>query len=97
MKISQSNFNLQSPDSNLVRSYLIATVQKKYSFEKYFTQLYYFKLHTLKEEPLDCLDLTLGKDTLQIFHTSIGAKHLCSTLFAKNHDSYTQVILMPSL
>ena len=53
--------------------------------------------HNLKEEPLDCLDLTLGKDTLQIFHTSTRAKHLCSTLFAKNHDSYTQVILMPCL
>jgi hypothetical protein len=26
MKLSQSNFNLRSPDSDLVRSYLIATV-----------------------------------------------------------------------
>ena len=26
LKVSQSNFNLQSPDSDLVRSYLIATV-----------------------------------------------------------------------
>ena len=36
MKISQSNFNLQSPDSNLVRSYLIATVQKKILIRKIF-------------------------------------------------------------
>ena len=30
MKLSQSNFNLRSPDSDLVRSYLIATVLKLY-------------------------------------------------------------------
>ena len=30
MKSSQSNFNLQSPGSHLVRSYLITTVQKEY-------------------------------------------------------------------
>ena len=31
MKLSQSNFNLRSPDCYLVRSYLITTVPKKTS------------------------------------------------------------------
>ena len=30
MKLSQSNFNLRSPDCYLVRSYLIATVRENY-------------------------------------------------------------------
>ena len=36
MKLSQSNFNLRSPDCFLVRSYLIATVKNKYIFVKEF-------------------------------------------------------------
>ena len=36
MKLSQSNFNLRSPDCYLVRSYLIATVQIRIEDEKHF-------------------------------------------------------------
>ena len=35
MKSSQSNFNLQSPDSYLVRSYLITTVTMYYDIQEF--------------------------------------------------------------
>ena len=35
MKLSQSNFNLQSSDCYLVRSYLIATVNLVFTFEHF--------------------------------------------------------------
>ena len=34
MKLCQSNLNLRSPDSDLVRSYLIATVRQKFGMPK---------------------------------------------------------------
>ena len=55
---------------------LIGTVRKKNISENISPNC--IKI-TLKEEPLDCLDFTLGKDTLQIFHTNIGAKHLAKS------------------
>ena len=40
MKLSQSNFNLRSPDCYLVRSYLIATVPKLMSADKYNVSIF---------------------------------------------------------